>query len=132
MLLKEALVSVKFHYKNFKNDPYPLVKILDTKYEGKIGQKTYGKRKDLLGWNLNYFENKEEAKRSIDEIDSFARLMAADNKEKYDRVKTFFPEQAQYLRRYIKDGIVGLRTKENGLWKKTDFDEVNKLNKESL
>jgi hypothetical protein len=130
MKLTEALASVRFHYSNFKHDPKPLVKVLDTEYPGQKGQSTYGQRKDLLGWNENYFLNKKEAVRSIDEIDSFARLMAADNREKYERVKIFFPEQAQYLRRYIKDHIVGLRVKEDGLWKKTTFDEVDKLNKE--
>jgi hypothetical protein len=133
MKLNEALQSVRFHYSNYKHDPNPKVKVLDYEYPGRSGQKTYGARRDLLGWNTNYFENKEEASRSIDEIDSFARLLASNNKEKYERVKIFFPEQAAFLRRYIREHIKGIKVKkDDGLWHKTTYDELEKLHKESF
>jgi hypothetical protein len=130
--ITEALQAVKFRYTNSRHDPVPEVKVLDTEYEGKKGQKTYGQRKDVLGWNTNYFFNKKEAALAIDEIDSFARLLAADKKEKYNRVKTFFPEQAQYLRRYIKEKCKGVKIKHEGLWKQTDWEEIRKLDDQSF
>ena len=66
-------------------------------------KKSYGKRSDVLGWNLNYFINKEYAEKAIDDIDSFARLLSGNNKlEKYERIKKLFPEQAAFIRRYNK------------------------------
>jgi len=130
--INEALQAVKFRYTNSKHDPVPVVKVLDTEYEGKKGQKTYGQRKDVLGWNLNYFTDEKEASLAIDEIDSFARLLAADKKEKYNRVKTFFPEQAQYLRRYIKEKCKGVKIKHEGLWKQTDWEEIKRLDLQSF
>jgi|WetSurMetagenome_2_1015567.scaffolds.fasta_scaffold30098_6 hypothetical protein len=130
--LKEALQTIRFKYGNYKKDPMPEVKVLDTEYPGKAGQKTYGQRKDVLGWNVNQFENKEEAKTSIDEIDSFARLIGASKKEKYERIKMFFPEQAKYLRRYIQEHIKGLRVKENGLWRRATIEEIKKLDNDSF
>jgi hypothetical protein len=124
MKLYEALTAIKFHYSNFKNDPRPLVKVLDTEYPGREGQKTYGQRKDVLGWNLNY-TNRKYAIKAIDEIDDFASLLSADNQEKYERVRIFFPEQAEFLRRYNKEHIKGLRVKkEDGLWHQTSFNEL--------
>jgi hypothetical protein len=130
--INEALQAVKFRYTNSKHDPVPEVKVLDTEYLGRPEQKTYGKRKDVLGWNLNYFENKEDARLAIDEIDSFARLLAADKKEKYNRVKTFFPEQAQYLRRYIKEKCKGVKIKHEGLWRNTDWEIIKNLDDQSF
>tara|TARA_Y100000310_G_C20681189_1_gene816045 strand:- start:772 stop:1173 length:402 start_codon:yes stop_codon:yes gene_type:complete len=133
MTLKESLELVKFHYDNWKHDKRPRVKVLDYKYPGQPHQKTYGQRKDLLGWNLNYFTNKRYARRAIDEIDSFARLLSADNKEKYKRVKYFFPEQAKHLRRYMKKHIKGLKRKNFiGLWRKTDYTDLIKRDKEKF
>lgn len=130
--LLEALQYIKFHYSNYKNDKRPRVKILDFSYPGQKGQKSYGKRRDLLGWNLNYFSNKKYAKKAVDEIDSFARLLSANNKEKYDRVKHFFPEQAKFLRRYMKKHIKGLKKKKGVFWKKTTFPELIKFDKEAF
>jgi hypothetical protein len=138
MKLNEALELVKFYYKNHsKNTPEskrPRVKVLDYKYPGRPGQKTYGQREDLLGWNVSYFTNSKYASRAVDEIDSFARLLGANrNDEKYSRIKYFFPEQAKFLRRYMRKHIDGLRRKsENGLWKKTNYDELIKISKEAF
>jgi hypothetical protein len=60
--LYEDLNLVKFKYSNFKEDPNPKVKVLDFVYPGQKGQKTYGDRKDLLGFNINYFSNKRYAR----------------------------------------------------------------------
>lgn len=128
--INEALEYVKFHYSNWHNDKRPRVKALDFKYPGQEGQDTYGQRDDILGWNINYFKNKKYAKKAIDEIDSFARLLAANKLEKYKRIKHFFPEQAKYIRRYMRKHVKGLKRKDNGLWRKTKFPDLVKLNKE--
>lgn len=131
--INESLQYVKFTYDNYKNDKTPKVKILDYKYPGQVGQKTYGNRNDLLGWNLNYFKNKKYAKKAIDDIDSFSRMLGANsNEEKYKRIKYFFPEQAKLLRRYMKKHIKNLRYKPGTFfWKKTNFDKLIKFNKDS-
>lgn len=130
--ITEALQVVKFRYMSARHDPVPEVKVLDTEYPGAEGQKTYGQRQDILGWNLNYFENKKEAKKTIDEIDDFAKILGADKKQKYERIKMLFPEQALYLRRYIKDNCKGVKIKEEGLWRPADWDEIKHLNTQSF
>jgi len=127
--INEALELVKFAYGNHSKDTAaskrPRVKVLDYRYPGQPHQKTYGQRKDLLGWNINYFSNKRYARRAIDEIDSFARLLDAGDKEKYSRVKYFFPEQAKFLRRYMRKRISNIKRKGAiGLWKKTDYTDL--------
>ena len=84
-----------------------------------------------MGWNINYFQNKRYARRAIDEIDSFARLLATNNKEKYKRIKDFFPEQAKLIRRYQKKHVKGLKRKDGVFWKKTDYGELIKMNREN-
>lgn len=132
MILNEALELVKFYYANYKHNKRPRVKVLDFVYPGIRGQKTYGKRKDLLGWNINYYKNKKYAIKAIDEIDSFARLLGAKNKEKYERIKHFYPEQAKLLRRYNKKHVKHLKRKDGWFWKKTSYNELIKLNRESF
>ncbi len=101
--ITESLETVSFGYSNYKNDPNPTVKVLDFDYPGQTWQKNYGKRSDILGWNLNYFINRDYAEKAIDDIDSFARLLSGNNKlEKYERIKNLFPEQAEFIRRYNK------------------------------
>lgn len=105
-ILKESLQNISFKYNNFKNDPEPNVKVLDFEYPGQTWQKSYGKRKDVLGWNLNYFINREYAERAIDDIDSFTRLLVGNDKlAKYERIKKLYPEQAKFIRRYNKKFI---------------------------
>jgi hypothetical protein len=135
MKLEEALELIKFSYSNHSKDTAaskrPRVKVLDYSYPGRKGQKTYGKRSDLLGWNLNYFSNKRYARRAIDEIDSFARLLGAHNEEKYSRVKYFFPEQAKFLRRYMKKHVSSLKRRTIfGLWRKTNYSDLIKLDRD--
>ena len=132
-VLKEELNLVNFYYSNHHHDRFPRVMILDYKYPGKEGQKSYGTRDDLLGWNINYYSNKEDAKKIINDIDTFARMVSNNNEEKYKRIKYFFPEQAELLRRYNKEHVKMLRVKEdNGLWKRTNYDELQEKHKKNL
>lgn len=126
LVFKEELNTAKFFYANWKNDKFPQVKILDYHYS-KEGEKNPSD--DLIGWNLNYYSNKEEAAKTIDDIDSFARLISADNKEKYNRIKYFFPEQEKILRRYKKDKIKNLKEKDGLLWKKTSLKNLEEKHK---
>jgi len=124
----EGLEYVKFKYTNYKNDKTPQVKVLDFEYPGIKGQKTYGKRKDVLGWNINYVEGGRAAKREaingIDDIADFTELLGGSSREKYERIVTMFPQAAEFLRRYMRDHITGLKHKKGIMWKRTD---INKL-----
>jgi hypothetical protein len=131
--LIEALQLIRFKYTNYKHDPMPEVKILDTEYPGQPHQKTYNERADLLGWNLHHFSNPKKAAKTIDDIDSFARLLTTSKKQKYERVKALFPEQSKFLRRYIRDHVKGLRIKgEDGLWHQTTPEEIKRIDNNSL
>lgn len=132
MKLNEALQYIKFNYANYKHDKTPRVKVLDFEYPGREGQKTYGQRRDLLGWNINYYKNKSYAKRAVDEIDSFTRLLGGNDKEKYERIKTFFPEQAEFLRRYMRKHIKNLKTKKGIFWRRTNYNRLIDMDKEEV
>jgi len=129
-LLDEGLTYVKFKYSNYNQDPVPRVKVLDYKYPGQEGQKTYGQREDMLGWNLNYFKNKKYAKQAIDDIADFASLLSANKLEMYRRVKAFFPEQAKLMRRYQRAYVKGLKSKRGILWRKADINDLENKNHE--
>jgi hypothetical protein len=128
-LIFEDLNLVNFYYSNWKHDRFPKVKVLDYNYH-KENEKN--KRKDLLGWNINYYKNKKEAIRTIDDIDSFARMISANNKEKYQRIKYFSPEQAKLIRRYNKNYIKMLRLKDGFFWKKTDYKNLEEKHKNNF
>lgn len=134
-LLDEAQL-IQFKYANFKHDPKPLVKVLDMEYPGQEGQKTYGQREDLLGYNINYFKNKKYADRAIDEIDSFARMLSANKQEVYRRIKAFFPKSLELIRRYQRKHMKDLKTKgklKDWFWKSTTFNDiVNKDREEDI
>lgn len=130
--LLEELAYIKFKYSNYKEDPIPKAKILDFKYPGISGQKTYGQRNDLLGWNLNYFNNRKYAEKAIDDITSFAKMLSANKEEMYKRIKHFYPEQAKYIRRYNRKYIKGLKQKINGLWRKKDYNDLIDYNKNAF
>jgi len=127
--LFEDLQMVKFKYSNYKQDPIPRVKVLDYEYPGQPGQKTYGQRKDLLGFNINYFKNRRYASRAIDEIDGFARLLSADKLEKYQRLKYFYPEVVQFIRRYNREHITNLKKKGKLFYRRTNYDDLIKQSK---
>lgn len=128
----EDLQLVRFKYTNYKEDPKPRVKVLDFTYPGQPHQKTYGQRNDLLGFNLNYFKNKKYASKAIDDIDGFARLLSANNKEKWQRLKHFYPEVLQHIRRYNRQHIKGLKQKKGILWRKTSYDQLEQDNREMM
>jgi hypothetical protein len=130
--LYEDLNLVKFKYSNYKEDPSPKVKVLDFEYPGQKGQKTYGKRKDLLGFNLNYFKNKRYAARAIDEIDGFARLLSANKKEKYQRLKYFYPEVTKFIRRYQRQYINNIKHKKRFIWRGTSYNDLIKYDKDNF
>lgn len=131
-LYTENLNLAKFHYTNWKHDKTPKVKILDYHYEGKPNEKK--KTDHILGWNINYYINKKEAIDTIDDIDSFARMISANKLEKYKRIKYFFPDQADLIRRYKKEVIKNLKTKETNDWfyKKTSLDALEQKDKENF
>jgi len=123
-IINEELPTLKFKYTRAQHDPKPRVKALDLEYPGRKGQKTFGKRKDLLGWNLNYFKNSRYAAKAIDQIDKVANEQGLDKKQKYEKVKELFPEQSKYLRRYMKNHIENLKQKKGWLWRKTKYDDI--------
>ena len=51
-------------------------------------------------------------------------MLSANKEEKYKRIKYFFPEQAKFIRRYMRKHIKGLKVKDGILWKKTDFNKL--------
>lgn len=130
--VNETIAYVKFNYENHKNDASPRVKVLDFEYKGQEHQKSYGERKDLLGWNINYFKNKKYARRALDDITSFAKLLSADNDEVYRRIKYFYPKQAKYLRRYQRKHINRLKHKKRLFWRKSEYSKLEKFNKEAF
>lgn len=131
--INEELKYTRFIYSNYKNDKVPHVKVLDFEYPGQPGQKTYGKRKDLLGWNIDYIEggksSRKEAMRAMDEIDDFAALLSANKKERYNRIATMFPQAADYIRRYIRKYVKGFKVNKNGKWTKMAIDAINSKDK---
>lgn len=128
----EDLALVKFKYANYKNDPKPKVKMLDFTYPGQEGQKTYGKRDDLLGFNLNYFSNPRYASRAIDEIDGFARMLSANKLEKWKRLKYFYPEVVKFIRRYMRKHVNNIKHKKGMRWAPKSYNELIKINKENF
>ena len=128
--LYEDLQLVKFKYDNYKQDPRPRVKVLDFTYPGQPHQKTYGQREDLLGFNLNYFKNKKYATKAIDDIDGFARMLSSNNKEKWQRLKYFYPEVMKHIRRYQRKHIKSLKQKDKFFWKSTSYGKLEKDSRE--
>jgi len=132
MKIYEDLQLVKFKYENYKEDPRPKVKVLDFEYPGIPGQKTYNQRKDLLGFNLNYFKNKNYARRAIDDIDSFARLLSANKQEKWKRLSYFYPEVLQFIRRYNRQYIRNMKKKQGIFWRRTNYNQLIDIDKDSM
>ena len=124
----EDVAYIKFKYANYNNDKTPQVKVLDFEYPGIKGQKTYGKRKDVLGWNINYVEggksSRREAVKAIDDILDFTDLLGGNKREKYERIVTMFPQVAEHLRRYMKQHISGVKHKPGRLWKKEQLENI--------
>ena len=130
--INEDLNLVKFKYSNFKEDPTPQVKVLDFVYPGQKGQKTYGDREDLLGFNINYFKNKKYARKAIDEIDGFARLLSANKQEKWKRLKYFYPEVSKFVRRYNREHITNIKHKKRFVWKGSTYNKMIDYDKDNF
>lgn len=124
----EDVAYIKFKYGNYKNDKVPQVKVLDFEYPGQKGQKTYGQRKDVLGWNVNYVDGgrsaRKEAIKAIDDIMDFTDLLGGNKREKYERVVTMFPQVAEHLRRYMKQHITGVKQKSGRFWKREQLENI--------
>lgn len=111
--LTEELELIKFKYPS-KNCKKPKVIVLDAEYPGRVGEKNYGKRLDVLGLNLKYAPSHERKRmqKALSEIDLFSDFLGADKKEKYLRLKTFAPEYIlPYIRRYKKDKMKNVKLK---------------------
>jgi len=129
--LNEDLAYIKFRYSNAKHDKRPQVQVLDMDYPGIKGQKTYGQRSDVLGWNINYVDNKQEAKKAIDDITTFAKMLSANRHEMYKRIKYFYPEQSKFIRRYMKDHMHNIRQKNNvRRWKRANWNSMKQIDNE--
>jgi hypothetical protein len=59
-------------------------------------------------------------------------MLSANKLEKYKRIRYFFPEQINFLRRYNKDFVRDLRVKKGWFWTKTSFDEAKKRSEEAF
>lgn len=126
----EDVAYLKFKYANYHNDKTPHVKVLDFEYPGRPGQKTYGQRKDVLGWNIDYVEGgraaKKEAIKAIDDIVDFTDLLGGEKLEKYRRVVTMFPQVAEHLRRYMKQHISNVKHKPGRVWRKSELGNLSR------
>ena len=124
----EDVAYIKFKYANYNKDKTPQVKVLDFEYPGIKGQKTYGQRKDILGWNINYVDGgrgaRKEAIKAIDDILDFTDLLGGNKREKYERIVTMFPQVAEHLRRYMKKHISSVKYKPGRLWKKEQLENI--------
>jgi len=105
---------------------------LDFQYKGQPHQSTYGKREDLLGFNLNYFKNSKYAAKAIDDIDGFARMLSANKDEKYRRLKYFYPEIIKYIRRYNREHIEGIKRKNKFIYHNTDYKDLIRRDQDSF
>ncbi len=129
-MYSEDVEYIKFKYGNYHNDKAPKVKVLDFEYPGRPGQKTYGQRKDVLGWNINYVEGgrgaRKEAIGAIDDILDFTDLLGGDKLEKYNRIVTMFPQIAEHLRRYVKQHMTSIKHKPGMMWKRAQIEDLTR------
>lgn len=111
--LNEELELVKFRYPS-KHCKKPRVLILDPNYPGKVGEKHYGERLDVLGVNIMYAHpsDRKRIQKALSEIDLFSDFLGADKLEKYRRLKDFAPDDLlPYIRRYKKEKMKNVKLK---------------------
>lgn len=111
--LNEELELVKFRYPS-KHCKRPKVLVIDANYPGRVGEKNYGKRLDILGINIAYASAHERRRiqKALSEIDLFSDFLDADKLERYRRLKDFAPDYVlPYLRRYKKEKMRNVRMK---------------------
>ena len=121
--LNEELELVRFRYPS-KHCERPKVLVIDANYPGRVNEKNYGKRLDVLGVNIIYAPHSERRRiqKALSEIDLFSDFLGADKLEKYRRLKAFAPDYVlPYLRRYKKEKMKNVRRKDGFFYHKYSF-----------
>ena len=120
--LSEELELVRFRYPS-KHCKKPKVLVLDANYPGRVNEKNYGKRLDVLGVNIMYAPAHERRRiqKALSEIDLFSDFLGADKLEKYRRIRDFYPEALPYIRRYKKEKMSRVRKKDGYFYHKYSF-----------
>ena len=121
--LNEELELVKFRYPS-KHCKKPRVVVLDADYPGKVNEKHYGERLDVLGVNIMYAPHSERKRiqKALSEIDLFSDFLGADKLERYRRLKDFAPEYLlPYIRRYKKHKMKNVKLKRGMFYRPYSF-----------
>lgn len=121
--LTEELELVRFRYPS-KHCRKPKVLVIDANYPGRVNEKNYGKRLDVLGVNIMYAPAHERRRiqKALSEIDLFSDFLGADKLEKYHRLKTFAPDYVlPYLRRYKKEKMRNVKKRDGYFYHKYSF-----------
>ena len=121
--LNEELELVKFRYPS-KHCKRPKVLVIDAEYPGRVNEKNYGKRHDVLGINITYAPAHERRRiqKALSEIDLFSDFLGADKLEKYRRLKDFAPDYVlPYIRRYKKAKMKNVRLKKGWFYHPYSF-----------
>ena len=110
--LNEELELVKFRYPS-KHCKRPKVLVIDAEYPGRVNEKNYGKRHDVLGINIAYAPAHERRRiqKALSEIDLFSDFLGADKLEKYRRIRDFYPKALPLIRRYKKAKMKNVKLK---------------------
>jgi hypothetical protein len=112
--LNEELELIKFRYPS-KSCKKPRVLVLDANYPGRVNEKKYGQRLDVLGVNLKYtpVSERKRMQKALSEIDLFSDFLGADKLERYQRLKDFAPDYLlPYIRRYNKSKMKNVKLKQ--------------------
>lgn len=121
--LNEELELVRFRYPS-KHCRKPKVLVIDAEYPGRVNEKNYGKRHDVLGINIAYAPAHERRRiqKALSEIDLFSDFLNADKFERYRRLKDFAPQYVlPYIRRYKKAKMSNVRKKDGFFYHKYSF-----------
>ena len=121
--LNEELELVRFRYPS-KHCKKPKVLVIDAEYPGRVNEKNYGKRHDVLGINIAYAPASERRRiqKALSEIDLFSDFLGADKLERYRRLKDFAPDYVlPYIRRYKKAKMSNVRKKDGFFYHKYSF-----------
>lgn len=134
--ITEELAYAKFRYRSkYPNKGYqihdskPKILVLDNDYiyDGKGNIKPG--RHDILGFNLNYSENKKVDKKAVQEIVSFAHLLKKNKKDVYKRLKDLYPKIVKdNIRCYKPQQMTKLRKKDGFFWKQCSVSDLAPTN----
>lgn len=119
MKLEEAkgLPLIKFNYEKPNHCKTPLVKVLDYDYKGQLQQKSYGERKDILGFNIKKDKDRKKHSKELDDLYAFSEYSGFNKKELYNRIKEFDPDIIKFIRRYNKSKIKKPKIKGTIFWR---------------